>query len=177
MKVSNTPTNHIFIKAWTNNEFKCDFAIITLNENTPTYKNFIERVKERQELIKPILEKSKDYPTISFLENKEDIKFYKKGETDISFLEEMEENREYQENGKYWTGKHWTFLPKVWAFISISEEEIKNLTPIERQLMLYKPSIYFCHDGYFYIKSKGKLPKEEYYTEMIETEEFINSFL
>ena len=155
MKVSNTPTNHIFMKAWTVSEFKCDFAIITLDENTPTYKNFIERVKEKQELIKPILEKSKDFVEIYFSEQSGDIRFYEESEQiDISFLEE-----------------------KNWAFVSISEEEIKNLTLMERQWALYTPNIVFTYDGYFYIKAIGDLPEENYYTEEVKTEEFINSFL
>ena len=155
MKVSNTPTKHIFIKAWTNSKFKCDFAIITLDENTPKYKNFIERVKERQELIKPILEKSKDFAEIHFSEDREDIRFYQESEQiDISFLEE-----------------------KNWAFVSISEEEIKNLTLMERQWALYIPNIIFTYDGYFCIKAIGDLPNENYYTEEVKSEEFINSFL
>lgn len=157
MKVSNTPTKHIFIKAWTNSEFKCDFAIITLDENTPKYKNFIERVKERQELIKPILEKSKDFAEIYFSEDREDIRFYQESEQiDISFLEEGGKN---------------------WAFVSISEEEIKSLTLMERQWALYTPNIVFTYDGYFCIKAIGDLPDENYYTEEIYTEKFINSFL
>lgn len=142
MKISETPTDKIIVKAYTNSEWdRCEFALITLKEG------FFEWLQKSVKIAASIALEDRYFYEISFLEDKSITNFYilnEEEKPDLSFLEEND---------------------KDWAFVELSaEEEISFFEP-ENRIICRK--IIFDKYGYFYVKAFGKYSEDEFYTEEI----------
>ena len=142
MKISDTPTDKIIVKAYTNSEWdKCEFAVITLQEG------FFEWLQKSVKIATSIALEDRYFYEISFLENKSITNFYflnEEEKPDLSFLEEND---------------------KDWAFVELSsEEEISFFEPEDRIICR---KIIFDKYGYFYVKAFGKYSEDEFFTEEI----------
>lgn len=142
MKISDTPTDKIIVKAYTNSEWdKCEFAVITLKEG------FFEWLQKSVKIATSIALEDRYFYEISFLENKSITNFYflnEEEKPDLSFLEEND---------------------KDWAFVELSsEEEISFFEPEDRIICR---KIIFDKYGYFYVKAFGKYSEDEFFTEEI----------
>ena len=145
MKISDTRTNKIIIKAYTNSEWdRCDFAVITLKDGLDGFLKWVERTVK---MATAIAHEDKDFLELSFFENRSITNFYilnEEEKPDLSFLEEND---------------------KDWAFVELSaEEEISFFEP-ENRIICRK--IIFDKYGYFYVKAFGKYSEDEFYTEEI----------
>lgn len=146
MKISETPTDKIIVKAYTNSEWdKCEFAVITLKEG------FFEWLQKSVQLATSIALQDRNFYEISFIEdfieNKSITNFYilnEEEKPDLSFLEEND---------------------KGWAFVELSEEEESAFLEPENRIICKK--IIFDKYGYFYVKAFGKYSEDEFYTEEI----------
>lgn len=142
MKISETPTDKIIVKAYTNSEWdNCEFAVITLKES------FFEWLQKSAQLANFVALEDRNFYEISFLENKSITNFYilnEEEKPDLSFLEEND---------------------KGWAFVELSEEEENSFSEPENRIICRK--IIFDKCRCFYIKAFGKYSEDEFFTEEI----------
>lgn len=144
MKISDTRTNKIIIKAYTNSEWdRCDFAVITLKDGLDGFLKWVERTVK---IATAIAHEDKDFFELSFLENRSITNFYTLNEEqkpDFSFLDD--------EKGK------------GWDFVELSEEEENSFSEPEEKIICKK--IIFDKNKRFYIKAFGKNSLNEFFTE------------
>lgn len=136
MKISQTPTEYLLIKAGTNSEWdNCNFAIVHITEE---WKK--EQVK-RLEAVKPFTE---DY-------NFQSLNYY---DTAVDFYTADEDHNpdlyQWLEN-------------KSMAYVEISKSELETLSVPENRLDCYRLVVY--KTGTALYKACGKHTNEEFWTE------------
>lgn len=135
MKLSEKPTNHLLIKAYTNSEWDCcDFALINLSGE------WKERQAARLQAVKPY-EEDYSFQSMNYYDGSAD--FYQCGADG--------------EDMKALLGD------KVWAFVELDKNETEKLVPPESRLDCYKIVIY--RDGSARYEAYGKHTSEEFWTD------------
>lgn len=143
MRLSDKPTRHILIKAYTNSEWdSCDFALITLSEGWSAQQ------AARLQAIKPYAN-NYSFQSMNYYDGSAD--FYQCGADgeDIGALLGDEE----------------------WAFIELDKDEEKKLTPPESTLDCYKLVVY--RDGNARYEAYGKHTSEEFWTDEFSLQQVI----
>lgn len=136
MKIANTNTKHILIKAHTNSDWDtCDFAIIQIDE---AWK---KELKKRLKLVEFI----DDMPNlVSVLFRDSAVNFYATNEDDTPHIDTL-------------------LGDKNWQFVSLENNETNNFNTPTSTLNLYQMVV--CKGGYAYFQAFGKHTGEEFYTD------------
>lgn len=135
MKLSDKPTNHLLVKAYTNSEWDCcDFALINLSGE------WQERQAARLQAVKPY-EEDYSFQAMNYYDGSVD--FYQSGADgeDIGAL----------------------LTDKDQAFVELDKNETEKLVPPESCLDCYKIVIY--RDGNARYEAYGKHTSEEFWTD------------
>lgn len=144
MQISNKPTNHILIKAWTNSDWDyCDFALINLSNK------WIEMQTGRLEAITPF---TNDFIFHSLCFYDESVTFYRIDDNDSPDIEKLLEN-------------------KSWAFVKLDDNELDNLISPENALVYHKLVIY--RDATARYEAFGKHTDENFVTDAFSLKELI----
>lgn len=134
MKISDTPTLDILIRASTNSEWDCcEFAVIHLSEE------WGKRQAKRLEAVKPF---SDDYSFQSMNFYDGSVEFFQPGDEEPG-MEEL-------------------LADKDWVFIELDDDELDELTSPENSLDFYKIVMY--RDGNARYEAFGKHTNEEFWT-------------
>ena len=138
MQLSDKPTSHILVRAYTDSEWdSCDFAIISLSEG------WRKTQPERLRAIKQV-ENTPSFLSIQFFDGAAD--FYRSGDDGLPDI-----------NGLLGDNK--------WAFVELTQKEQDNLTPPESSLNCYKMVLY--KDGEAKYTAYGKHTSEEFWTTVL----------
>lgn len=144
MNISDKPTNRILVKASTNSEWdSCDFAILTLSED------WRKTQFARLETIEPFTN-DLSFVSMHFFDGTAD--FYRFGSDELPDIEELLKNNE-------------------WAFVELTQEEQKGLTPPNSCLTCYKMILY--QNGTFQYTAYDKHTGEEFWTPDLRLREFL----
>ena len=135
MQLSETPTDHILVRARTDSEWdSCDFAIISISEGWRKVQ------LERLEAITPFAN-DLSFFSLHFFDGAAD--FYQPGDDGLPDIDELLGDNE-------------------WAFVELTQEEQDNLTPPESALDCYEMVLY--KDGDAKYTAYGKYTSEEFWT-------------
>lgn len=143
MRISEQPTDHILIKAYTDSEWDCcDFALVTLSEE------WKRRQATRCKTVEPYKEDSGFY-SLNFFDGASD--FYRSG-TENEDVESLLKGR-------------------GWTFVELEEGETERLIPPKNSLRCYRIVIY--RDGSARYEAHGKHTSEEFWTYDLPLKELI----
>lgn len=144
MKVAETSTEFILLKAYTNSDWDtCEFAIVKISE---TWK------KEWQKRLK-LVEFIDDMPYfVSVLFQEYNVNFYAINEDDTPYIDTLLGN-------------------KNWQFVALEENETYKFNTPTSTLNLYQMVV--CKAGYAYFQAFGKHTGEEFYTDDFNLNELI----
>jgi hypothetical protein len=145
MKHSKTPTDHIVIRATTNSEWDtCDFVLVSITDG------FLQRLQQRQSLVET-LPKDSSFYSMSYWECVD--KWCVHTGDDYEFESMLQESKE------------------GWCFVELEEGEEEELFLVEQRVDTQTIDI---DKTFFKFKGYGKHTSEEFWTEDVNTKEFLN---
>lgn len=144
MQISETPTDHILVRARTNSEWdSCDFAIVNLSEE------WKQNQLKRLDTVKPFVDDF-TFKSLNFYDCAVD--FFQGSDDSLPDVNEF-------------------LADRSWAFVDVSEDELDTLTQPENVLDSHTVAI--KNNGEAKYKAYGKHTGEEFWTEDIPLQQLL----
>lgn len=145
MKISNTPTAHLLLRASSNSEWDCcDFAIVNLS------KEWKQTQQKRLDAVEPF-KGDISFQSLNFYDSSAD--FYQPDEDGILSSEDLPKDKD-------------------WCFVELTDAELEKLAPPENLLDCHTIVVY--NNGEVRYKAYGKHTAEEFWTERFSLQQVVD---